>query len=108
MAAATRDIIIERRARYARRYLMTNSDDSPYDLTGLTPLAQVRETPDSTTKVCDMVVTVNGLATAGDFTISIDSAVTALLKAGIYHWDFFLGALRLLEGKATVVRTTSR
>jgi hypothetical protein len=110
MAAALKNIVVERGATFSFPFLVRNTDDnSVFDLTGFTGQAQVRETPQGKL-IADMACPI----TVGTGLVSptIDPDDTVVLRLGIFHWDLFIRSstrsIRLLQGQAKVVDTVSR
>lgn len=127
MAAGKLDIIIERGATFRLRYFVKSGGATtgrpltvaealaldPFDLTGFTATAQVRESPESTTVLATMTCTIESPATDGAIHMTIDYLLTTPLPKGIQHWDCFLnsagtGPFRLLYGRASVDPTVTR
>lgn len=85
------------------------------DLTNVTPKAQLRKSYYSTTAV-DFTITVDDDPTTGIFTMSLDSANTANIRAGRYVYDVELHeeidgknfVTRIFEGTATVSPNVTR
>lgn len=113
MAAATKNLTLERGVGLLLRLFVTNSsDDSVFDLTNYTAQAQMREKPLSLNKIADFTATVVDVVT-GELTVTLTDAQVAALPVGVWAWDLFIHpslgrSTRLLAGKATVVASVSR
>jgi hypothetical protein len=111
MAAALKNIVIERRATFSLHFLVQNgSDQSAFDLTGYTATAQVRETAGAKHIVATFTCAIPN-PSGGEMTAVLSNTVTTNLKPGIYFWDLYIttsgAAIRLLQGKATVTDTVT-
>lgn len=111
MAAATKNIEIEKGSKFSYPFYVKNSsDNSVFALAGYTAKAQVRETPSSTAVLAELdtaIVEVSGL-----ITLSITKAATALLAPGVFHWDCRIASSSdsryFLTGRATITQTVTR
>jgi hypothetical protein len=113
VAAATKDITIERGATYQNTFALKNADDSSaFDLSGFTATAQARKSANSDSVVVEFDCDIPSPATDGVITISVDKGETLNLREGTYHWDLFIDdgttATRLLKGRVQVVPTVTR
>lgn len=121
MAAGKLDIVIERGRRFTLRYFVKQGGATgrpltveealaldPFNLTGFTGGAQVKESPDSTSVLATPVLTIESPATGGAINIVINESVTATMPTGVQHWHCYIsssgtGPFGLLYGRATVV-----
>lgn|ERR1043166_4419989 len=107
MSAARKDITVEKGATFSYPIQMQNGDGTPFNLTGYTGQAEIREEAGSKNLVVAMTVTIGSPATNGTITLQIPAATTAALREGNYEWDFYIRAtspeIRLLSGKASII-----
>ena|SRR6266487_4840386 len=108
MAAAPRNITVEIGATFQKTWSLENSDTTPFDLTGFTVEAQIREDQDSKYPVATFTGSIIGPPTDGVLQIAIARTVTELLKPSKNIWDLRIvsgtSTIRLLAGIATIVR----
>lgn len=112
MTPAVKNIVVPIGGTFSWRSLIQNAENGfSFDLTGYTITGQIRETPASRKKVCDMTGVINDAAT-GDFSLIIAAATTVNLKPGVYYWDFSIAGSGLVlfpaAGRATVIQTGTR
>ncbi len=112
MAAANKDIVIEQDAQFTLQFVVQNSDGSPFNLTGYTADAQVRETATSKHSLATFSTSISTPTLGGPVIVSLNDAGSLAIPAGVFYWDFFIrnsgSSIRLLQGRATVLSTVSR
>ena len=106
MAAATRNIIIEKGATFSRTLALKDSEGAAVDLTDATVVAKFRQRPQDSDSVT-FTTTVTSPATGGTIQWEIADNVTVTLPTGDGQYDLTVTyadgtSQRLLEGKATV------
>jgi hypothetical protein len=111
MAAAKRNIIIEKGSTFIMDLIWKDSDGIPINLTTYTARMQVRKSYTSDNKLLDLT-TENGSiilgGTAGTIHIEGDAEDTAAIaesiKAGVYDLEMVVGpiVIRMLEGDADI------
>ena len=96
--------------------LEATETNSPYNLSGMTPTAQIRKHASRSSKT-DFVATVVSPATAGMISLSLTHEQTSALKAGRYVYDIELSYTdsaantiieRILEGQITVTPSVTK
>lgn len=111
MATIT-NIFIDQGATFSTSVTVTESDDSSFDLTNYTALAQLRKTYESLTSV-DFSTTISSSPTSGVISLELTSTQTAALEPGRYVYDLVITSnggikTRVIEGIATVNPSVSR
>ena len=113
MGAAIKNITIDRAVGFTWNAVLQNSEDeSPFDLTGYTAMAKVREEPGSNKVIVEMTATINVPTSDGGITITIPEEDTIGLPTGVFHWDLVIRSdtapdIKLLKGKVTIEDTAS-
>lgn len=92
MAAATRDLIIDKGDYYEKSFIWQDSNRQPYDLTGYTARMQCRKTYKNTTKILDLTTENGGLAITaleGKIEIIISDTITSAItdQMGVYDLE---------------------
>jgi hypothetical protein len=118
MAAATKNLTIERGSTFTKRFFVVNkADNSAFDLTGYTSgEAQIRESATSKIILGSFTVTIPSPPTSGEVRYTMDDETTADLPIGIKQWDLFLvgsgssglGRWRILAGDVNIIPTVSK
>ena len=119
MAAAKKNITIERGAVFAKRFFIVNkSDGSPFDLSGYASAgeSQIRDKAVSKSVLGNITVLIPSPKTSGEVRYSMSDEETEDLPIGIKEWDLFLigttssglGRWRILAGQAQIVPSVSR
>lgn len=111
MAAAKRNIKIEKGSTFLMSLVWKAPDGTPINLTGYTARMHVRKTISSSTKLLDLT-TENGSIVLGGIlgTIDITGAATATqaiadgIKSGVYDLEMVNGPIvkRIMEGEADI------
>jgi hypothetical protein len=111
MAAAKKNIIIEKGATFIMNLTWKDGTGTPIDLTTYQARMQVRKSYTSDTKLLDLTTENGGIVlggTAGTIHIEGDAADTAAIaesiKAGVYDLEMVVGPIvdRMLEGEADI------
>ena len=117
MAAAKKNIKIEKGATFRLKLIWQAGNGSPVDLTGFTARMQVRKTFSSEDKLLDMT-TENGDIVLGGVSGTIyitgpasdTTAIPDNIKSGVYDLELVSGpdVKRLLEGEADISPEVTR
>ncbi len=100
MAVYVSNLVINTGTSFSQTFnLEATETNSPYNLSGMTPTAQIRKHASSSSKT-DFVATVVSPATAGMISLSLTHEQTSALKAGRYVYDIVLTSG---DSKTTVV-----
>lgn len=91
MSAALYDISIEKRACFSLGLTLTNTDGSPYDLSGITLTGEIRRDFDNELQAVFNTQILN--AASGTVVISLTSGQTILLDAAPSSYDLFADRL---------------
>lgn len=110
MAVPVVNLRIDKGTSFEATFNVTNSDGSPFNLTGHNASAKIKKHPTSnTSKSFDVSI----VASTGEITISMGSSVTSELSAGINIYDVVITEIndgkvsKVFEGNVTVYESIS-
>jgi hypothetical protein len=113
MAAAIYDIVVEQGADFTLGLQLKNGRGVPFDLTGVTATAQIRQNITDSAALADFDIVFDYNRNTGKFTLSIPASITEVLTFVTGEWDLKFAYAngdkkRILKGKVTLSRQVTR
>ena len=118
MAAAKINLVIEKGAKFTKKFIWQDANKAPIDNSAYEARMQIRETLESSTIVLELTTTTSGITLGGangEINLEIGATVTdaITIKSGVYDLELYDpldldDVIRLIQGQINVVQSVTR